>query len=460
MTQPGSSPKKVRFGVFEVDLESAELRKQGLRLRLQEQPFQVLAALLEQPGDVVAREDLIRRLWPDGTVVDFDRGLNAAVTRLRQALSDSAEVPRYVETVARRGYRFIAPVDGVGSVEHPAPLVLVAAPRRARIWLAATVISLLALSAAWWWLSRVPTRASDKPLKVVPLTTEPGIERNPSFSPDGNQIVYEWDKGDGNPHVYLKLVGPGDPIRLTSASGPEYGPAWSPNGRQIAFLRKLDASTVGVIVIPALGGVERKVAEYPSPGFSVLVNAHRRLDWTHDSRHLIVSGPERPGGAEGLFLVSIDSGERAWLTKPPTGSLEGDREPAVSPDGHVVAFVRGEYAASGVIHLLPLSADLRPAGEPRILASTGRAHSPMWTPDGREIVFTTLIPAVLFGSNVWRIELKQGASPRALLALGGMPPFLQWHKRAVLPTRGPPPTPTSGGRNSPHTRHLCLPRYA
>ena len=111
MAHPGQSPKIIRFGAFEVDLNAAELRKQGLRLRLQEQPFQVLAALLENPGEVVAREDLVRRLWPDGTVVDFDRGLNAAVTRLRQALSDSAETPRYVETVARRGYRFIAPVD-------------------------------------------------------------------------------------------------------------------------------------------------------------------------------------------------------------------------------------------------------------------------------------------------------------------------------------------------------------
>ena len=92
----------MRFGVFEVDLDRSELRKQGLRVRLQEQPFQVLAALLSSPGEVVTREELIHRLWPDGTVVDFDRGLNAAVTRLRQALSDSAETPRYIETVARR----------------------------------------------------------------------------------------------------------------------------------------------------------------------------------------------------------------------------------------------------------------------------------------------------------------------------------------------------------------------
>jgi len=118
----GISSRTVRFGVFEVDLDRSELRKQGLRVRLQEQPFQVLAALLSSPGEVVTREELIHRLWPDGTVVDFDRGLNAAVTRLRQALSDSAETPRYVETLPRRGYRFIAPVERESSVEPAAEI--------------------------------------------------------------------------------------------------------------------------------------------------------------------------------------------------------------------------------------------------------------------------------------------------------------------------------------------------
>src|SRR4051794_14663096 len=117
---PGMPTRTVRFGVFEVDLDRSELRKQGLRVRLQEQPFQVLAALLSSPGEVVTREELIHRLWPDGTVVDFDRGLNAAVTRLRQGLSDSAEAPRYVETVARRGYRFGGPVAGGGGAAETA----------------------------------------------------------------------------------------------------------------------------------------------------------------------------------------------------------------------------------------------------------------------------------------------------------------------------------------------------
>src|SRR5713226_7541172 len=101
----------VRFGVFELDLVAGELRKSGLRIRLQEQPFQVLALLLERPGDVVTREDLRQKLWPADTFVDFDHSLNTAINKLREALGDSASSPRYVETLARRGYRFLATVE-------------------------------------------------------------------------------------------------------------------------------------------------------------------------------------------------------------------------------------------------------------------------------------------------------------------------------------------------------------
>lgn len=110
-----------RFGIFEADLKSGELRKNGAKIRLQEQPFQVLAMLLERPGDVVTREELREKLWPADTFVDFDHSLNTAINKLREALGDSASNPRFVETLARRGYRFIAPVQ---STERPHAVVL------------------------------------------------------------------------------------------------------------------------------------------------------------------------------------------------------------------------------------------------------------------------------------------------------------------------------------------------
>ena len=112
MAQPATNPRTVRFGLFELDLEARELRKSGVRIKLQEQPFQILAMLLDRPGVIVTREELQKQLWSGDTFVDFDLSLNSAVKKLRQALSDDSENPRFVETLYRRGYRFIAPVNG------------------------------------------------------------------------------------------------------------------------------------------------------------------------------------------------------------------------------------------------------------------------------------------------------------------------------------------------------------
>src|SRR5579863_9417793 len=111
MEQASRSPRNVRFGIFEADLDVGELRKHGHRLKLSEQPFQILAMLLARPGEIVSREELRQILWPSDTFVDFDHGLNNAVMRLREVLGDSSDHPRFIETLPRRGYRFIAPVE-------------------------------------------------------------------------------------------------------------------------------------------------------------------------------------------------------------------------------------------------------------------------------------------------------------------------------------------------------------
>lgn len=130
MKNPTTSPRLIRLGVFEVDFRAGELRKQGLRIKLQEQPCQILSILLEHPGQMVTREELRNRLWPCDTFVDFDHSLNTAIMRLRDALGDSSENPRFVETLPRRGYRFIAPVDGgmTEDSENHAPERLEPAP--------------------------------------------------------------------------------------------------------------------------------------------------------------------------------------------------------------------------------------------------------------------------------------------------------------------------------------------
>src|SRR5258705_11034616 len=110
----------VRFGLFELDLHARELRKSGIRIKLQDQPFQILASLLERPGEIVTREELQKRLWPADTFVDFDLSLNSAVKKLRQALNDDSDNPRFIETLYSRGYRFIGPVNGNSKVNGTA----------------------------------------------------------------------------------------------------------------------------------------------------------------------------------------------------------------------------------------------------------------------------------------------------------------------------------------------------
>ena len=200
----GSAPPLhvVRFGVFEVDLRAGELRKGGLKVRLQEKPFQVLEMLLERPGEIVTREELQKKLWPENTFVDFDHSMNTAVTKLREALGDTADNPRFVETLARRGYRFIAPVVGAGF--KPAPGQVRDLPlRRWRVALVAG--ALLAMVAVLLALNVAGLR--DRLLHRAALPTPELKERrltgNPSensvnlgaISPDGKYLAYSDQMG-------------------------------------------------------------------------------------------------------------------------------------------------------------------------------------------------------------------------------------------------------------------------
>lgn len=158
------SPDVLRFGIFEVDVRAGELRKHGVKIKLQEQPFQILSALLQRPGELVSREEFRSRIWPADTFVDFDNSLNTSINKLREALGDSAESPRFIETLPRRGYRFIAPVIGVDGKGKAASV----APRR-RWKLAALVAALVAVSVggALYLRSRPARRLTDKDTIVL-----------------------------------------------------------------------------------------------------------------------------------------------------------------------------------------------------------------------------------------------------------------------------------------------------
>lgn len=183
MKQVSTSAEVIRFGVFEADTRTGELRKHGLRIKLQEQPFQVLSLLLARPGELVTREELRLKLWPADTFVDFEQGLNKAINKLREALSDDRETPRYIETLPRRGYRFIAPAMSAQPLLEPSgPPAVPAAqpdpvvtgnPRRAR-WVTPAVIVLLGVlallaSALWYRLARRDGYPAAATVSAAPL---------------------------------------------------------------------------------------------------------------------------------------------------------------------------------------------------------------------------------------------------------------------------------------------------
>ena len=212
------SAQIVRFGLFEADLQTGELRKNGVKVPLQGQPFQVCAILLSRSGELVSREELRQQVWPEDTFVDFDHALNTAITKIRLALGDQADNPRFVETLPRRGYRFIAPVDKPNS---PAPAaVLLQKPIQgdgeSTVGIGCSALSLALLFAIGIWrFARNRAEARLPPLEVVPMAAMPGFESDPAFSPDGNQVAFAFGAEDKS-GIYTAMVDGDKPLRLTS----------------------------------------------------------------------------------------------------------------------------------------------------------------------------------------------------------------------------------------------------
>ncbi len=319
-----------------MDLQTGELRKSGVKVPLQGQPFQVCAILLARSGELVTREELRQQVWPEHTFVDFDHALNTAITKIRLALGDQPDNPRFVETLPRRGYRFIASVDKP-NLPAPAPPVPQKRHKSLRAktrWLTvgATVLVLLS-GIGIWRFARNRTKALLPPIEVVPLVGLTGLESKPAFSPDGNQVAFTIG-GTESPGIYTTVVGGEKSLRLTSNSG-DSCPRWSPDGRQVAFFRT-SREGVAIFVIPALGGTEHRLYSGPAGFF------HRALDWSPDGKVLAFTESDADKIHSWIGLLSLADFTTRRLTSP--SDQEVDYGPAFSPDGSTVAFVRGIVA--------------------------------------------------------------------------------------------------------------------
>jgi len=281
-------------------------------------------------------------------------------------------------------------------------------------WAWAGLAAVLAIAGFMAWRGwRTPVRT--EPLRAVPLTTLAGAERYPSFSPDGNQVVFTWTgpKQD-NPDIYVQMIGTGSRLQLTTDPGNDYNPVWSPNGLWIAFLRsQSDAGRSELRLISPLGGQERKVADIHVRSGIAITPPY--LSWCPDSSCLVVADSLGEGKPDALFVVSLESGDKRQLTSPQAPAV-CDTNPAISPDGNWIVFRRMAALFNGALYRLPLGKGFVAAGEPqRLTAPTLDAEFPAWMPGGQEILFSAR-------GSLWRLNVagdKPGESQPARLPFVG-----------------------------------------
>ncbi len=279
---------------------------------------------------------------------------------------------------------------------------------RRRRWLplaGAATFAVVATVAFVIWRSR-PAMAPATP-KVIQLTSYPGSELTPSFSPDGTHVAFAWNgEKRNNFDIYVKSVdGLGPPLRLTANPAPETYPSWSPDGRSIAFRRTVRlpgaAPRTDVMVVPALGGSERRVASLPPPSAFV----YPSLSWTPDGKWLATEEAD-PAGGNGIVLLPMEQGDKRRLTS--NRGSGADIWPTLSPDGHWLAYGSCSGSWTCDVHLLPLDVAFRPAGPPRRLTREGSYLSGIaWSADGRDLVYS----ASRSGANVhylWRLAISGG----------------------------------------------------
>jgi Tol biopolymer transport system component/DNA-binding winged helix-turn-helix (wHTH) protein len=400
-TEPSIARDRVfRFGPFELSEREGELRKGGVRIKLQEQPFRVLVELVANSGNLVSREDLHKKLWPADTFVDFDVGLNSAIRKLRQALNDDAENPRYIETLAKRGYRFIAPVaDAVAAAPPTSRDSLAQAPvplpsdgtisakgeeiqRKPRPWY--WVLAALCVLALVGYGVLVAWRRANTPT----LATEQQITANPPqapitaavVSPDGKYVAYSDTTG-----VYIRHIDTGEV-------------------RPLQLPKEFNATPTG---------------------------------WFPDGTHLLLTSGGAAQGRPSLWKVSILGGS-------PQELMENASEAAISPDGSRIAFLRGDAVGSMEIWVMGTdgsnlhritNATVPGASGPQ---SYGTANQPLtgvhpssiaWSPDGRRVAYVRRFeednPSLSAKHSLETVDVN-GGQPKVLRLSTQLIPVLCW----------------------------------
>jgi Tol biopolymer transport system component len=292
-----------------------------------------------------------------------------------------------------------------------------ASSRHTRRWIAAA-LALSATAAGALWVASAPRDESFPALVESPLTAYEGSETQPAFSPDANQVAFLWQRpGSANTDIYVRLVGAGQPVQLTNTPEPELAPAWSPDGRWLAFLRAASDDATHLLVMPSIGGGERRVASLDPVRASGWSPSRVAVGWAPDSRGVVVTGWLEDRYAAGLLMVDVMTGEKHRITAPPARTF--DVGGTFSPDGRQITFIRQGFGNMyGNVYLQDVDSQFRPTGAARALTNDSlQSGVPIWTADGKAVVFQSdrAGPRAL-----WRASVTGGAPVRIALT-GGLP---------------------------------------
>ena len=399
MAEAVRSARVIRFGTFEVDLPAGELRKSGVKLKLTGQPFQVLTILLERPGEVVTREELQTRLWPD-TFVDVDHNLNTAINKIREVLGDSAESPRFVETLPRRGYRFIAATQGAAPApgQGQSPSMPPARAAEVGFWHRsfAMIVLVAILLTGGVALLLVQKRSSPvtTPTEYRQLTNFTDSVVAPSLSPDGRILTFKRgeDAFFSSGQIYVQMLPDGEPVRLTHDADRKYAPVFSPDGSRIAYSNvSVTHSSTGpdTWTVPVLGGEP-----------TLLLPNSSGLTWITDQR--ILFSEQKAASNMGIVTATQSRADRREVYFPADERAMAHYSYA-SPDRKSVLIV--EMDQSHVFHqpcrLVPF--DSSSAG--RQVGPPGACTSAAWSPDGKWMYLGVMIG---HHSHLWRQMFPDG----------------------------------------------------
>jgi Tol biopolymer transport system component/DNA-binding winged helix-turn-helix (wHTH) protein len=384
-----------QFEDVSVDAANAQILKAGRPLALEPKAFRVLLYLLERRGRLVEKDELLSAVWP-GTFVT-ENALTREIALLRKVLGDDSKAAKYIETVPKRGYRFIASVTvrqngtpATTPAETATFLPPAAAPRFHRLWLLWTFLSVaLAVAAVFWQISS--TLFSPEP-RARQVTSSEGLDIYPSFSPDGNEIAYSSD-ASGKFEIYLKQLTPGGRVvQLTSDGSQNIQPAWSPDGKQIAFHSQIKG---GIWVMPALGGVARQLARFgSSPAWSP---DGTRIAFQSDSPRDLSAMSAVSIGPSTLWVVDVQARAGHELTKDnvPPGA---HNSPAWSPDGKYIAFTTGSVSeGTSLWRIASDGTDLEP------INAAGGFYNPVYSRDGNSLYVGAIRGPTDFG--IWQFPV-------------------------------------------------------